>query len=100
MPLINYEINLSLDLYKECVASSNVLDARAAAFAKTNIKVSVSVITLLTQDNTKLFEQQKSGLKRTTEINIIQEKIQDLYFHYLIDLSFQAITTFCIIIWK
>ena len=98
MPLINYEINLSLDWYKECIASSNVLDARATAFAKTNIKVSVSVITLLTQDNTKLFEQQKSGLKRATGINIIHEKIQDLYFHYLIDLSFQAITRFCIII--
>ena len=98
MPLINYEINLSLDWYKECIASSNVLDARATAFAKTNIKVSVSVITLLTQDNTELFEQQKSGLKRATGINIIQEKIQDLYFHYLIDLSFQAITRCCIII--
>ena len=97
MPLINYEINLSLDWYKECAVSSNVLDVRATAFAKTNIKVPVSVITLLTQDNTKLFEQQKSGLKRTTGINIIQEKIQDFYFHYLIYLRFQAIATFCII---
>ena len=82
MPLINYEINLSLDWYKECVTSSNVFDVRAKAFAKTNIKVSVSVITLLTQDSTKLFEQQKPALKRTTGINIIQEKIQDLYFHF------------------
>lgn len=82
MPLINYEVNLSLDWYKECVACSNVPDARATAFAKTNIKVSVSVITLLTQDNTKLFEQQKSGLKRTTEINIIQDKIHEVSSNY------------------
>ena len=38
MPLINYEVNLSLDWYKECVACSNVPDARATAFAKNQYK--------------------------------------------------------------
>ena len=39
-------------------------DTRATTFAITDTKLYVSVLTLLTQDNAKLLQQLKSGLKK------------------------------------
>ena len=60
MPLINYEINLILTWSEDCVVSS------AAGAAKFKIKVKkryIPVVTLSTQDNSKLLQQLKSGFK-------------------------------------
>ena len=40
-------------------------DTKATTFAITDTKIYVQVVTLSTQDNTKLLEQLKSGFKRT-----------------------------------
>ena len=50
MPLINYEVNLELGKGK---------------FAITETKLYIPIVTLSTQDNTKLLQQLKSGFKRT-----------------------------------
>ena len=59
MPLINCEINLILTW---CVISN---DTKATAFAITDTKLYVPVVTLSTQDNVKLLQQLKSGFERT-----------------------------------
>ena len=66
MPLINCEVTRILNWYKKCVISSNVLEPEERTFAMNNTKLYVSVVTLLIQGNSKLFEQFKSGFKRTT----------------------------------
>ena len=73
MPLINWEINLDLGWSKNWVIVANNAD-QAATFSITDTKLYVSVITLLTQDNTKLLEQIKSGFKRTINWNKYQSK--------------------------
>ena len=59
IPLINFEINLILTWSKNCVAASNTADT----------KTYVPVVTLSTQDNTKLLQQLKSGFNRTVKFN-------------------------------
>ena len=64
MDLINCEINLDLNWSENCVIVANNTD-QDATFSITDTKLCVPVVTLLTQDNAKLLEQLKSGLKRT-----------------------------------
>ena len=63
MSLINCEINLTLTWFNKCVLSNTA--AQATAFAITDAKIYVPVVTLATQDNTKLLQKLKSGFKRT-----------------------------------
>ena len=62
MPLINCEINLILTWSSTCVITNST---GAGRFTITDTKLYVPVITLSTQDNAKLLQQFKSGLKRT-----------------------------------
>ena len=66
MPLNNCEINPILTWSDICVLSN---DTKATKFAITDPKLYVPVVTLLTQDNTKLLQQLKSGFKRTINWN-------------------------------
>ena len=50
-------------------------DTKATAFAITDIKLYVPVITLSTQDSAKLLEQLRCGLKRTINWNKYQQKV-------------------------
>ena len=50
----------------KCVLSNNT---KATAFAVTDTKLYVPVVTLSTQDNAKLLQQLKSGFKRTINWN-------------------------------
>ena len=52
--LINYEVNLDLDLSKKCVRVTNAVAAQGATFSITDAKLYVPAVTLSTQDNTKL----------------------------------------------
>ena len=54
---------------KKCVSSN---DTKATTFAITDTKLYVPVVTLLTQDNAKLFEQLRSGFQRTINWNKYQ----------------------------
>ena len=72
MPLINCEINLILILSSDCVISSATSTTK---FAITDTKLYVPVITLSTQDNSKLLQQLKWGFKRTIYWNKYQSKV-------------------------
>ena len=64
MPLINCEINLILTWSTNCVfVYTNVVNQNAT-FAITDTKLYVLVVTLSTQDNSKLRQQLKSVFKR------------------------------------
>ena len=70
----------------KCVLSNNT---KATAFAVTDTKLYVPVVTLSTQDNAKLLQQLKSGFKRTINWKKYQSKgtiqAQSTYLDYLID---------------
>ena len=70
MPLINYKINLVLDqLSTNCVIISS---ADAGAFAITEAKLHVAVVTLSTEVNVKLLKQLESAFKRRVILNKYQ----------------------------
>ena len=62
--LINCEVNLILTWSANCVVVSTNVANRNATFPITNTKLYVPVVNLSTQDNAKLLQQLKSGLKR------------------------------------
>ena len=66
MPLINCEVNLILTWSSTCVITNS---NGAGTFAITNTKLYVPLVTLSTQENAKLFQQLKSGFKRTINWN-------------------------------
>ena len=69
MPLINREINLILKWSTNCVIVSTNVANQNATFKITDTKLFVSVVTLSTQDNSKLLQQLKFGFKRTFNQN-------------------------------
>ena len=62
MPLINSEVNLILTWSSACVITDS---NGAGTFAITDTKRYVPVVTLSTQENTKLLQQLKSGFKNS-----------------------------------
>ena len=64
-------------------------------FAITDTKHYVTIITLSTQDNTKLLQQLRSGFKRAFNWNKYQSKVsterQNQCLDFLIDTSFQEV---------
>ena len=95
MPLINCEVNLILTWSSTCVLAA-VGDAnQAAAFAITNTKLYVPVVTLSTQENTKFLQQLKSGFKRVINWNKYLSKPELLArnpnLNHLIEPSFQRV---------
>ena len=62
MSLINCEINLVLTWSESSVITNSI---GVELFTIINIKLYVPVVTLSTQDNTKLLQQSKSRFKRT-----------------------------------
>ena len=61
MPLINCEVNLILTWSSTCVITNST---GAGTFEINDTKLYVPVVTLSTQENTKLLQQLKSGFKR------------------------------------
>ena len=92
MLLINREINLILTWSKNSVISSTT---GVTKFAIAKKKIYVPVVTLSTQDNTKLLQQMKSRFSRTFNWNKYQSKIStewpNQYLVYLIDPRFQGV---------
>ena len=72
MPLINCEINLIYTWSEKRVLSN---DTKATAFAITDTKLYVPVVTLSIHKNAKLLQQLKPGLKRTINWNKYQSKV-------------------------
>ena len=92
MPLINCEVNLELTWSRDCVITNST---GAGKFVITEAKRYVPVVTLSTQDNTKLLQQLKSGFKRTINWNKYESSIktfaQNRYLNYLINPSFHGV---------
>ena len=76
MPLIiNCDTNLILTWSTNCVISNAAVN-QATTFAITDTKPYVPVVTLLTQDNAKLLQQLKSGLREHLIGTNINQKFQ------------------------
>ena len=56
MPLIDHETNLNLNWSEKCVIVTTAVANQDATFSITHTKLYVPVVTLSTQDNTKLLE--------------------------------------------
>ena len=92
MRLINCEVNIILTWSSTCV----ITDSNGAGrFAVTNTKLYVPVVTLSTQENTKLLQQLKSGFKRVINWNKYLSKpellAQNPNLNHLVEPSFQGI---------
>ena len=91
MPLINCKVELSLKWYENCILSSA---GTAATFTITDTKLYVSVVTLKTEDNTKLSKLLSEGFKRPIYWNkykIIFKNYNDEYIRERLDASFQGV---------
>ena len=110
IPLINCEVELILTWFKNCVlidkstreADYNVdpdvyeIDSpENAIFKITDTKLFVPVVTLSKEDDIKLSEQLKSGLKRTIKWNKYRSQMtiqpQNNNLNYLIDPTFMNV---------
>ena len=95
MPLINCEVNLILTWSSTCVLIATGIQNQNATFAITDTKLYVPVVTLSTQENTKFFQQLKSGFKRVINWNKYLSKpelsAQNPNFNHLVEPSFQGV---------
>ena len=97
MPLINCGVNLILTWSRNCVIVSSNDANQNATFAITNTKLYVPLVTLSAQDNAKLLQQLKSGLKRVINWNKYFSKpellAQNPNLNHLVEPSFQGLNT-------
>ena len=95
MPLINCEVNLILTWSSTCVLISTNVQNQNAIFAITDTKLYVPVVTLSTQQNTKFFQQLKSGFKSVINWNKYLSKpellAQNPNLNHLVEPSFQGV---------
>ena len=97
MPLINCQIYLILTWSNRCFIIDNPIDNQEPTFTTPDTKLYVTVVSLSTQDNAKLFEQLKSGFKRTINWNKYEPKVTveqpNQYLDFLINPSFHGVNT-------
>ena len=95
MPLINCEVNLILTGSSTCVLIATNTPNQNATFSIADTKLYVSVVTLSTQENTKFFQQLKSGFKRVINWNKYLSKpellAQNPSLNHLVKPSFQGV---------
>ena len=95
MPLINCGVNLTLICSSTCVIASAINANQAATFAITDTKLYIPVVTLSTQENTKFFQQLKSGFKRVINWNKYSSKpellAQNPNLNHVVEPSFQGV---------
>ena len=95
MPLINCKVNLILTWSSTCALVSTNIQNQNATFAITDTKLYVPVVTLSTQENTKFFQQLKSGFKRVINWNKYLSKpellAQNPNLNHLVEQSFQEV---------
>ena len=95
MPLINCEVNLILTWSSTCVLiATGVPNQADTKLILTDTKLYVPVVTLSTQENTKFFQQLKSGFKRVINWKKYLSKpellAQNPNLNHLIEPSFQG----------
>ena len=98
MPLINCEVNLILTWSSACFITNST---GVGTFEITDTKLYVPVMTLSTQENTKLLQQLKSGFKRVINWNKYLSKPELLRrnanLNHLVEPSFQGINRFFVL---
>ena len=72
MSLINCEIELILDWSAKCVVVYRDIANQVTTFTVTETNLYVPLVTLSTQDNSKLLPQLKNGFERTITWNKYQ----------------------------
>ena len=104
MPLINFKIERSLKWYESCILSSGTT---AATFAITDTKLYVPVVTLKTEDNTKLSKLLSEGFKRPiywNEYKVTPNKIIETAVvneeKYIRELSCQGVKRLFVLAYK
>ena len=92
MPLINCEVSLILTWSSTCVITNSI---GAGRFPITATKLYINLITLSTQDNSKLLQQLKPGFKSVINWNKYLSKpellAQNPILHHLVEPSFQGV---------
>ena len=98
MPLINCEVNLILTWSSACVITNSI---GAGRFEITDTRLYVPVVTLSTQENTKLLQQLKSGFKTVINWNKYLSKpellAQNPNLNHLVEPSFQGVNRFFVL---
>ena len=98
MPLINCEVELDLTWSSTCVITNST---GAGRFAITDTKLYIPVVTLSTQENTKLLQKLKSGFKRVISWNKYLSKPelsrQNPNLNHLFEPSFQGVNRFFVL---
>ena len=95
MPLINCEIELILDWSANCIVIYTDVTNQVPTFTITETSLYVAVVSLSTQDNSKLLPQLKNGFIRTISLNKYLAKpellAQNANLNHLIEPSFQGV---------
>ena len=95
MPLINCELNLILTCSSTGVLIATGVQNQNATFTITDTKLYVPVVTLSTKENTKFFQQLKSGFKRVINWNKYLSRpellAQNLNLNHLVETNFQGV---------
>ena len=101
MPLTNCEVNLILAWSSTCFLIATDVQNQNATFAITDTKLYVPVVTLSRQENTKFFQQLKSGFKRVINWNKYLSKpellAQNPNLNHLLEPSFQGVNRFFVL---
>ena len=101
MPLINCEVELILNWFGNCVIIYTDVANQVPTFTITETNLYVPVVTLSTQDNSKLLPQLKNGFKRTITWNkyLIKPELlaQNANLNHLVEPSFQGINRFFVL---
>ena len=94
-------VNLILTWSSTCVLIATGIQNQNATFAITDTKLYVPVVTLPTQENTKFFQQLKSGFKRVINWNKYLSKpellAQNPNLNHLVEPSFQEVNRFFVL---
>ena len=93
MPLINCKVETSLTWYENCILSRA---GTAAIFSITNTKLYLTIVTLKTEDNTKLSKLLNEGFKRSIYWNkykiIFKDYNNNEYIRERLDASFEGVS--------
>ena len=101
MPLINCDIELILDWSANSAIIYTGVNNQVPTFTITETNLYVPVVTLSTQDNSKLLPQLKNGFKRTITWNKYLAKPELLAnLNHLIEPSFQGINRLFVLVFE
>ena len=104
MSLINCDINLILTWSRNCVIVSTNIANQNATFEITDTKLYVPVVTLSTQDNSKLLQPLKYGFKRVINWNKYLSKQELLRrnpnLNHLVEPSFQGVNRLFVLVFE